>query len=167
MLSQENINKLHNNGLYKCEPVLSWLPAYKRDNPYWCRNWTFKVRNHGNKYYMYDTYWSTGDENPIELTDENFDKFELMFDLDKIKFINAYQDWLEYPEKDRWRVAIDNGGLNYAKYVVRKDAKKLKTAIIERLQRDIDYLHHDLALKEHHLRGMIDGTVPAEIWQYY
>ena len=158
MLSQENIDKLHMNGIYRCEPVLSWLPSYKRKDPYWCRNWTFRVRK-SNKYYMYDTYWSTGDEYPIELTDENFDKFEYLFDLDDVRYINSYEDWLEYPDEDKWRVALDSGGIRYPKYVVRRDAKKVKERVVERMQRDIEYLKSDLAQKERILAGIIDGSI--------
>lgn len=159
MLSQENINKLHMNGIYRCEPVLEWLPSYKRDNPYWCKNWTFKVREYKGHYAMYDTYWSTGDEHPVELTDENFDKFEFLFNLDDIRIINSYEDWLEYPEKYRWRVALDSWGISHAKYVVRKGTKKIKERVIDRMQHDIDYLKQDLAHKERLLEGIINGDI--------
>lgn len=158
MLSQENIDKLHMNGIYRCEPVLSWLPSYKREDPYWCRNWTFRVRK-SNKYYMYDTYWSTGDEYPIELTDENFDKFEYLFDLDDVRYINSYENWLEYPDEDKWKVGLDSGGIRYPKYVVRRDAKKVKERVVERMQCDIEYLKSDLAQKERLLAGIVDGSI--------
>ena len=116
MLSQENIDKLHMSGIYQCKPVLEWLPEYKRDRPYWCRNWTFRCYRGGNKYYMYDTYWSTGDNYPIELTDDNFDKFEYLFDLDQIQYVNDYSRWIEYPEEDRWIAPLDSGGITYSKY---------------------------------------------------
>lgn len=165
MLSQENIDKLHMNGIYKCEPVLSWLPSYKRDNPYWCRNWIFKVhQSRSGKYFMYDTYWATGDEYPVELTDENFDKFEFLFDLDDIRYVNGYKDWLEYPDEDRWKVALDSGGLNCAKYVVRRGAKKVKERVIERMERDINYIKQDLAHKERVLEGVISGDIDYNLW---
>lgn len=164
MLSQENIDKLHiNDGIYICEPVLSWLPAYKRDTPYWCRNWTFRVRQYKDKYLMCDTYWSTGDDHPIELTNENFDKFQYLFDLGDIRYTD-YQNWLEYDEQDRWHVALDSGGKNYAKYVVRRGAKKIKERVIQRMTEDINYLKQDLAHKERILTGIIDGTID---YSYY
>ena len=101
MLSQENINKLHMNGIYRRDPVLDWIPSYKWNNPYWCKNWTFHVRERNGKYIMYDTYWATGDEHPIELTDDNFNKFEYLFDLDDVHYVNSYKGWLEYPEEER------------------------------------------------------------------
>lgn len=163
MLSQENIDKLHIDGIYRCNPVLSWLPSYKRDDPYWCRNWTFKVRERNGKYFMYDTYW-TGDDYPVELTNENFDKFEYLFDLGDIRYVNSYENWIEYPEEDRWRIPLDSGGTNYAKYVVRRGVKKVKERVIERLKRDIDYLKYDLAHKERILAGILDGSID---WDKY
>ena len=164
MLSQENIDKLHIDGIYRCNPVLSWLPSYKRDDPYWCRNWTFKVKQYDGKYYMYDTYWSTGDDYPVELTNENFDKFEYLFDLNDIQYVNSYENWLEYPEEDKWRIPLDSGGTDYAKYVVRRGVKKVKERVVERLKRDIDYLKYDLAQKERILAGILDGSID---WDKY
>lgn len=158
MLSQSNIDKLHMKGIYQCEPILSWLPSYKRDNPYWCKNWTFKVRLRDGKYYMYDTYW-TGDDHPVELTDENFEQFHYLFDLDDIMYVNEYSRWIEYPPEDRWCVGLDSGGNTMKKYVVRKGAKKIKEKVIERLQRDIDYLKSELASKERRLEGVINGEI--------
>ena len=108
---------------------------------------------------MYDTYWSTGDEYPIELTDENFDKFEYLFDLDDVRYINSYENWLEYPDEDKWRVALDSGGIRYPKYVVRRGTKKVKERVVERMQRNIEYLKYDLAQKERILAGIIDGSI--------
>ena len=164
MLSQGNIDKLHMNGLYRCEPVLNWLPSYKRDNPYWCKNWTFKVRKGGDKYYMYDTYWSTGDEYPVELTDENFDKFELLFDLGNIRIVNSFEDWLEYPDDKKWRVALDSGGIAYAKYVVIRGTKKVKDRVVVRMQHEINYLKQELAHKERILEGVLSGEIDYNLW---
>lgn len=163
VLSQENISKLHMNGIYRCDPVLEWLPSYKRDTPYWCKNWTFKVKEYKGKYYMHDTYW-TSDDHPLELTDKNFDKFEYLFDLNDIQYVNSYEDWFEYPEEDRWQIPLDSGGINYAKYVVRRGVKKVKERVIERMQQDIDYLKYDLAQKERILAGILDGSID---WNKY
>lgn len=157
MLSQKNIDKLHMNGIYRCNPVLEWLPSYKRDNPYWCKNWTFKVYNSGNKYYMYDTYWSTGDEHPIKLTDGNFDKFEFLFDLDDIRYIADYKNWLEYPDDCKWCVPLDSGGNTHPKYVVRRDASRIRERVIKRMQDEIDLLKQEVAFNEKILKDIIDG----------
>ena len=164
-LSQKNIEKLRMNGIYRCDPVLEWLPSYKRDNPYWCKNWTFRVRqSKSGKYFMYDTYWATGDEYPVELTDENFDKFEFLFDLDDIQYVNDYESWLEYPEEDRWCVALDSGGIQCARCVVRKGAKKIKERVVERIEREIEYLKHRLSNKERDLERIINGEVTNYDW---
>lgn len=164
MLSQENIDKLHMNGIYKCEPVLSWLPSYKRDNPYWCRNWTFRPKKYRDEYYMQDTYWSIGDDYPVKLTDENFDKFEFLFDLGDIRYVYDYERWLEYPDEDRWVVALDSGGYSDAKYVVRRGATKVKERVIARMQRDINYLKRNLADKERKLERIINDEIDPMLW---
>ena len=159
MLSQENIDKLHMNGIYRCDPVLELLPYYKRNTPYWCKNWTFRVREYNGKYIMLDTYWSTGDDNPIELTDENFSRFEYLFDLDDVRYINSWKDWIEYPEKDRWEVPLNSGGINNTKYVVRRGVKKVKKLVVDRMRQDIEDLKANLAHKERILEGIIDGSI--------
>lgn len=164
MLSHENLDKLHMNGIYRCDPVLSFLPSYKRDDPYWCRNWTFKVHRYKDKYYMSDTYWSTGDDCSIELTDENYDKFEYLFDLDQVRFCNDYASWLEYPEEDRWCVGLDSGGMTMKKYVVRRGVNKVKERVIERMKREINFLKSELSSKERRLEGIINGELDYNYW---
>lgn len=164
-LSQKNIDKLRMNGIYRCDPVLEWLPSYKRDNPYWCKNWTFRVRqSKSGKYFMYDTYWATGDEHPVELTDENFDKFEFLFDLNDIRYVSSYSDWLEYPEEDRWCVALDSGGIHYSKRVVRKGAKKIKDRVVERIKREIESLKSELAYQEKTLQKIESAEITDYEW---
>ena len=160
MLSQENIDKLHEKGVYRCEPVPEWLPSWKRDDPYWCRNWTFRIHRYKDKYYLHDTYWSTGDEHPIELTDKIFEKLEYLFDFDTVRFVNDYSRWLEYPEEDRWHVGLDSGG---DKYIVRRGAKKVKERVVERLEREINTLKSELASKENQLEGVLSGEIN---WNY-
>ena len=69
-LSQDNIDKLYLNGLYKS-------PAYSLDtdeNRYSIGNWTFNVVIQDDKYYMKCPTIGT----LIELTDDNFDNFTIM-----------------------------------------------------------------------------------------
>lgn len=149
-LSEENINKLCMTGIYRCDPVLSWIAWWRRDKPYHCINWTFKVRKHdgSNKYYMYDTYWSTGDGLIVELTDENFDKFELLFDMNEVRKVSP-TDFYDYNEEDRWHVALDSGGYQYSRhYYVRKDAKKNKKIQLERLSQELESLKNQVKWKE-------------------
>ena len=149
-LSQKNIDKLCMTGIYKCEPVLSWLPSYKRDQPYWCCNWTFEIQCYEilNEYYMVDTYWTGCEGLKIKLTDENFDKFELLFDMNEVHKVSPPDFW-DYNEEDRWHVALDSGGYQYSKhYYVRKGAKKNKEVLLERLNRELESLKNQVKWKE-------------------
>ena len=162
MLSQHNIDIINSrspDAIYRCEPILEILPGYKRNTPYWSKNWTFRVRKYNDKYYMYDTYYGI-DEHPIELTDENFDQFEYLFDLDNIRVVNGYERWLEYPEEDRWCCGIDSGG---AKYLVRQGAQKNRDMVIDRLRRDIESLKREVARRERELEGVINWEIN---WNY-
>ena len=159
-LSQENISKLDLNGLYKCKPVLEWLPSYKRDNPYWCRNWTFKVYKHDDDYYMYDTYWKNYYGCPVELTDENFDMFELVFDFDDVEeFRGDYLKWMTYADEDRFCVSVDSGGMNHPKRFIRKYVSPQKDLVISRIQNEITDLQMELDRKKEQLEDVINDNV--------
>ncbi len=145
MLSQKNIDKLCLNGLYKCDPVLEWLPEYKRRDPYWCKNWTFKVRHSGDSYYMVDTYWSINSFS-VELDDDNFSKFTLLFDFNDV--VECDYNWDDYDDNDKWFVATDSGGWNYAKHYIRKDAVPVKAWVVGRIIRKIEGLKRDLESAE-------------------
>ena len=151
MLSQENIDKLCMTGIYECDVVKSWLPSYKRDTPYHCCNWTFKVRQgrkDTNTYYMEDTYWSTGDNLCVELTDENFGLFRLLFDMNEVSKINP-PDFYDYDKEDRWHVALDSGGWQYSKhYYVRKGAVKNKKTQLDRLYGELKSLERQVQIKK-------------------
>lgn len=165
-LSQENINKLCITGLYKCEPVLEWLPSYKRDDPYWCRNWTFRVRKYDDDYYMYDTYWATGDDYPVELTDENFDKFKLVFDFNDVeKFSGSYIQWLTYPDDQRWCISIDSGGINNGKRFILKGATPLKERVIAELKDKIEYDERELEYRKTELKMVEEDKVDLRFIQ--
>lgn len=99
MLSEENILKLCMTEVYRCDPVKEWLPSYKRDTPYHCCNWTFQARKFEDNYYIVDTYWCT-DSMTVKLTDDNFDIFEFLFDMNEVTRISP-PDFYDYDEKDR------------------------------------------------------------------
>lgn len=156
-LSQENINKLCMTGIYHCDPVLSWIESWRRDDPYHCINWNFKVVKYDNsdKYYMRDTYWSGGDGLRVELTDENFDKFEFLFDMNEVHKVNPPDFW-DYDEEDRWHIALDSGGFRFSKhYYVRKDAKKNKEILLERLNRELESLKRQVRCKEEEIAKVL------------
>ena len=100
-LSQENIDKLCITGIYHCDPVLSWIESWRRNDPYHCINWNFKVRYYEEKdlYYMIDTYWSGYEGLRIKLTDENFNKFELLFDMNEVHKVSPPDFW-DYNDKN-------------------------------------------------------------------
>ena len=159
MLSKENINKLCMTGVYECEPVLSWIESWRRDEPYHCINWTFKITvdEDCNKYYMRDTYWSTGDGFSIELTDENFDKFTLLFDMNDVCKVSP-PDFYDYNEEDRWHIALDSGGYRFSNYYyVRKDAKKNKEILLKRLQHELESLKNQVRRKEDEIKKVYEN----------
>lgn len=157
-LSKKNIEKLCMSGIYSCMPVLSWIPSYKRDTPYHCINWTFKVMESKGKYYMNDTYWSGYDGLRVELTDDNFDNFEFLFDLNEVSKVSP-PDFYDYDEADRWHVALDSGGYKYNKYYyVRKGAKKNKTILLERLNRELESLKREVEWKKEEIRKVEEGA---------
>lgn len=147
-------------GLYQCEPVLEWLPSYKRNDPYWCKNWTFRVYEYKGKYYMGDTYWSIGDNHPIELTDENFDKFKLVFDFEDVeRFNGTYNQWLTYPDDQRWNVSIDSGGINNGRYFILKGAMPIKERVLARLKDKIGMLEGELEYKKMDLERVKEDKI--------
>ena len=144
MLSEENRDKIIMSGLYTCEPQLEWLPLYKRDNPYWCKNWTFRPVEYGGKLFMRDTYWSS-ETFQVELTDSNFDLFSLIFDFNEVEEYKQTTDkWVCYEEEDRWRIAVDSGGWRFPRYYIRKESKPNKDLVIERLEEEIDGVRRGL-----------------------
>ena len=158
MLSKENINKLCMTGVYECEPVLSWIESWRRDEPYHCINWTFKITadEDCNKYYMRDTYWSSGGLS-VELTDDNFDKFKLLFDMNDVCKVSP-PDFYDYNEEDRWHVALDSGGYRCSRYYyVRKDAKKNKEMLLERLQHELESLKNQVRRKEDEIKKVYEN----------
>lgn len=141
MLSKENIDKLCMTGLYKCEPVLEWISIYKRNTPYWCKNWTFIVNYSDGKYFMIDTYFN---DFIIELNDENFDKFEFVFDRNEVCEYNL-NNFYDYDRKDRWKIPVDSGGISYPKCFIRKGAYPNKKNVIERIENEISSLENKLS----------------------
>lgn len=152
-LSKENISKLCLTGVYQCDPVASGLgKGESREYLYWGRNWIFRVQeNSDGTYTMVDTYWSSGG-NSFVLTDENFGKFEFLFDLNDVEQVSQTA-FYDYNEDDRWRVAMDSGGWQFPKgYFVKKGATKSKEKMLSRLndellslRRQAEYIEREIA----------------------
>jgi len=153
-LSKENYDKLNENYLYKKEPV-------KRDSftdTYWCKNWTFKVhKNKEGRATMLDTYFSSWDSHRIEVTDENINEFEVVFDCTEVKRISDYE-YNEYNDNDLFRVATDSGGYSCGHlYWVKKDTPKSKDLIINKQKEEVESLKRQLKWAEETLERMLNG----------
>lgn len=140
-LSQENIDKIVKTGLYEHKPDRKYREWIYYDDLFWCYNWTFTPSEYNGKWYMWDTYYKN---KSIELTDENFEEFNLVFDFNDVeKHSGRYIE--EYEEDDWWRMATDSGGWSYPKYYIKKGAKKNKEKVLERIQCEINSYECDLA----------------------
>lgn len=147
MLSKANVEKLVKTGLYKHEPDKRYRSSLYWDDMYHCFNWTFKVshRESDDAWFMVDTYFN---DKYIELTDENFDEFEFLFDFNEVDKHSGKNIW-EYDENDYWHVAVDSGGMYCGgKYFLRKGAQKSKEKVLERIQNEIEELELQLKYKK-------------------
>lgn len=147
MLSKENVEKIVKTGLYKHEPDRRYRSSLYWDNLYHCFNWTFKVKHNESKdiWYMVDTYFN---DKYIELTDENFDEFEFLFDFNEVDKHSGKNIW-EYDEDDYWHAAVDSGGMYCGgKYFVKKGATKSKEKVLERIEGEIRSLERQLGSKK-------------------
>ena len=146
MLSQENVNKLVMTGLYKHEPDKRYIGSLYWNDMYHCFNWTFKV-SHNEKtdeWHMVDTYFN---DKYIELTDDNFDEFDFLFDFNEVER-HSGENIYEYDESDWWHVAIDSGGMYCGgKYFVKKGAIKSKEKVLKRIANEINRLERELERK--------------------
>lgn len=155
-LSNEKVNKLCMTGIYRCDPILEKLPSYMRDSPYHCHNWTFRVAENDGDYYMWDTYW--GNDFHILLTDENFDKFELVFDSNDVEIYKG-SHWSDYSDDDKWLIRLDSGGGTIPKMVIRKGAMPVKELVIQRLSYEITHLESQLELKRRDLSYVKENKI--------
>lgn len=158
MLSEENRLKLQMTGVYKHTPDVKLRGSLYSERLYHCCNWTFKPREHGDgSIYMIDTYWSSGGFY-IELTDENFDEFEFIVDLNDIKLFTEESNKLgDYAQSDIYGLALDSSGVPGRLYI-RKDAHKIKENVIKRLEEEIESAKDVLACKQANLKRVLDGT---------
>lgn len=139
MLSKENAEKVIFTGLYRCKPS----KKYCHGDMHWCRNWTFRLVCivEKDEWYMIDTY----SNKKIELTDDNFDEFKLVFDF---KDVNEYKGPKErisdYNENDYFIEAVDSGGWSYPRMFVKNGARKNKEHVLERLNNEVNTLEWQL-----------------------
>ena len=157
MLSKENYDRLNTNLLYKTKPSQRHIDS--ACGAYHCKNWTFKVHKYDDcTAYMLDTYFNSWDSHKIQVTDENIDQFEIVFDCAKVKQISDYEVD-EYYEKDIYRVATNSGGYSCGHlYWVNKDAKKSKEKLIKKSEEAVRSAKWQLEHAERELQELLDGT---------
>lgn len=151
-------------GLYKCQPNRKYRGQLYWDNMFHCCNWTFTINEYSNgKIYMRDTYWSSGSDGVvIELTDDNFKEFELIFDFNDVKS-HSGNNIRDYEECDWWHVAVDSGGMSCGgKYFVKKDALKNKENVLRRLEYEIESLERSLQYKKQNYENVKAGVIKLE-----
>lgn len=159
MLSQENIDKLCMTGLYRHEPdpKYRWL-IFKNQLSHHC-NWVFEIdyNTYEDKFQMVDNYWNDGSGLRIDLTDDNINEFELIFDTKEVA-TDYGNHILDYDESDRFCVVIGSGGTQFGrKWFIKKDAKKNKDNVVSRLNDEIKSLESELLRKKQTLEETIYG----------
>ena len=158
MLSKENASKIVKTGLYKHEPDKRYRGESYHDDLYWCFNWTFRVKydEKSDIWYMVDTYFN---DEYIELTDENFEEFEFLFDFNEVEK-HSGRNIYEFEKCDWWHVAVDSGGMYCGgKYFVRKGAIKNKDKVLDRIQREINSLESNLESKRREYERVLNDEV--------
>lgn len=159
MLSKENSKKLVLTGLYSHEPDKKYRGSLYENDLYWCFNWTFTIKHNEetNKWYMVDTYF--GDKS-IELTDDNFNEFNFLFDFNEVEKCCNSENISEYDKSDWWHVPVDSSGLLHGgKYFLRKGAKKSKEKVIERLEDEIKSLERKIKYKKETLERVKNDEI--------
>lgn len=151
-LSKENYDKLNENYLYKKEP------AKREQYTYHCKNWTFKVHKYENgDVHMFDTYFDSWDSHTIQVTDENIDEFEVVFDFREVKRISD-SEVDEYKEEDLYCAATSSGGYSCGKlHWIKKDAVKSKDLLINKKKEKIESLKRQLEWAEGDLERLLSN----------
>lgn len=158
MLSKENKNKIVLTGLYRCEPNKKYRSQLYWDRMYHCFNWTFKVhhRESDDTWYMVDTYFN---DKYIELTDENFDEFEFLFDFNEVEK-HSGKNIYDYDENDWWHVATDSGGMYCGgKFYLKRNALPKKEKILNRLKEEIDCAEINLEYMKNKYQRVMNGEI--------
>ena len=137
-------NVINMNGLYKSEPF-----DIRGNDPYWCKNWTFKVKEIHGTLYMVDTYFN---DRYIEVTNDNVNNFKFVFDFNEVKEINE-SEYEKYNDEDRFMVAIGSGGIQYGtKYFVKNNAEYSKDKLIEIVKYEIKELESEIKYNKSYLQ---------------
>lgn len=149
------------NGLYCHKPERKYS---RHDDLYWCQNWTFKPYVYSNRLYMRDTYW-IGDGLTIEVTENNIDEFELLFNFDDVRQVKVNNIW-EFGEenKDWWVVAVDSGGIYCPKQYIRIGTTRNKEMVINRKKEEIKDLQRQINNIENEIELIEAGEIGTRDW---
>lgn len=159
-----DINDFIFSAVYTCKCP----EKYYHGNFMWhCRNWTFVptniIRDSDSTNIMSvllsDTYFNN---KSIEVTAENSDDFELIFDKNCVDRISCDASKL-YDDEDVFKARMDSSAK--FQYFVRKGAKVSQIKLIEVLinkrndiEREIKYLQRELVSKREEIDQAVDGT---------
>ena len=101
---------------------------------------------------MRDTYWSNGGLS-IELTDQNFNEFNLIFDFNKVESTNSPE---EYDSKDVYYLATNSNGKG--SYYINKGVSRSKKNLINICKSEIECYERKLVYLNEYLHELEAGT---------
>ena len=160
-----NLNSIDMHCLYRHEPDIKY--SGHKDNLFWCQNWTFKPFECNGKIYMRDTYWSSGDGMTIEVTEDNIDEFEVVFNWNDVDEAESYKNIEEFGEqgKDWFIVSVDSGGMYHPRIFIRKGAKRNKDMVISRKLNEIKRLKREIVDIEDYIERLKTGEIEPRNWE--
>ena len=167
VLSQWFIEELtygnvHSGNVYKCIPHKRHVWASEADWLYRCRTWIFDlVEEPGKypKYFMVDTYGRSPEGYPplkIEVTDQNVDEFEFLFNRNDVVKILAK----ERNHYDEYYTIADLGGdWQYPTYYVDRGTKKNPENIEKIFGNQIEDLEEQIKELKERKEAVLEGTL--------
>jgi len=143
-------------GFYKADPMPELLPKWKVESPYHCINWTFRPRKgEDGAIYMDDTYFAQPTIS-IKVTEENADKFRLLFDTREMRdFGMCFPK--DYDPEDYVHAACDSGGITRKHYFLKKSAKRSVLRMILNAEDDLASLKRTIAWKEAEIKRLYEN----------
>ena len=149
MISEEKRKMINPKGLYSHQVVDSWVYG---DDKYWCRNWTFKPHIfEDGRVFMYDSYFDDWGSSK-EVTDENFEEWEFIFDFNNVRPISYYEAQ-KYDEDDLYRnIATNSGGYTCSDCIwVKKNAKQNIDKRIELAEKELNSAKNEVEWRKRDL----------------
>jgi hypothetical protein len=148
-LSKENYDKIIKTGLYRNNKI-------KTDG--WCRNETYYPHfyEQDGEIYMFDSYWDSWEYGRYELTDDNFNDWELIIDFNDYNERQKWSPCEEYNKEDYIKLATNSGGWSYPYYYLKKDAEKNIDYLIRNCKNEIDNAKKTVERKEKELKKLLE-----------